>query len=129
MTITHPSESANQVNDVDQWMSIDQLLEKYHVSRVEIPIRGDASIGSETSGIFHSTMAEQDDFCSGGNQQSKPGSKAASARACDAARRGLYMFASRSFMSADGFLLTDRRGSAIYLRPGLGASVTKSVQN
>ena len=87
MTITHPSESANQVNDVDQWMSIDQLLEKYHFSRVEIPIRGDASIGSETSGILHSTMAEQDGFCSGGNQQSKPGSKAAPARACDAAGR------------------------------------------
>ena len=29
MTITHPSESANQVNDDDPWLSIDQLLEKY----------------------------------------------------------------------------------------------------
>jgi len=29
MTITHPPQRANQVNDADPWMSIDQLLEKY----------------------------------------------------------------------------------------------------
>ncbi len=29
MTITHPAQRANQVNDADPWMSIDQLLEKY----------------------------------------------------------------------------------------------------
>ena len=29
MTITHPPQRANQINDLDPWMSIDQLLEKY----------------------------------------------------------------------------------------------------
>ena len=29
MTITHLSQRANQVNDADPWMSIDQVLEKY----------------------------------------------------------------------------------------------------